>query len=238
MPATTNLPAVTRPAVSIPIGGFKEIYDVDVVDRTLAELPAGTSDALKATYEKMLKAGRHAAHRQARRRARDGAPLRRAAELRRGARRREEADRALRLLLRSRWSSHRCCSSATGNRQDALRAPDLGPPLHRVRLRLDELAHRRLDPVGLVVAMEEPEAGQGLRDLPQRPVRQPAPRASTRSTRRPATRNTTRSGRSTRCSRSTPRASSSTSSSSFRSTPPARSGSRPRTTRRASRTRS
>jgi ATP-dependent Lon protease len=57
MPATTNLPAVTRPAVSIPIGGFKEVYDVDVVDRTLAELPAAASEALKATYEKMLKAG-------------------------------------------------------------------------------------------------------------------------------------------------------------------------------------
>lgn len=57
MAATTNLPAVKRSAVNIPIGGFKEVYDVEVVDRALAELPAGASEALKATYEKMLKAG-------------------------------------------------------------------------------------------------------------------------------------------------------------------------------------
>ena len=238
MPATTNLPAVTRPAVSIPIGGFKEVYDVDVVDRALAELPAGANDALKATYEKMLKAGRHAPHRQARRRARDGAPLRRAAELRGGARRREEADRAVRRLLRSAGARADAAPRRAGHRQDAFRAQDRGAPRHRVRLRVDELAHRRLDPLRLVVAMEEREAGQGLRDLPQRPVRQPAPRASTRSTRRPATLSTTRSARSTRCSRSTPRASSSTSSSRSRSTPRARSGSPPRTTRRASRSRS
>jgi len=57
MPATTNLPAVKRSAVNIPIGGFKEVYDCEVVDRALADLPAGASEALKATYEKMLKAG-------------------------------------------------------------------------------------------------------------------------------------------------------------------------------------
>jgi ATP-dependent Lon protease len=53
MSATTNLPAV----VNIPIAGFKEVYDVDAVDRALAELPSGANEALKATYEKMLKAG-------------------------------------------------------------------------------------------------------------------------------------------------------------------------------------
>jgi ATP-dependent Lon protease len=53
MSATANLPAV----VNIPIAGFKEVYDVDAVDRALAELPAGANEALKATYEKMLKAG-------------------------------------------------------------------------------------------------------------------------------------------------------------------------------------
>jgi len=57
MPAKTNLPAVTRKVVDIPIGGFKEVYDVEAVDRALADLPAGASEALKATYEKMLKAG-------------------------------------------------------------------------------------------------------------------------------------------------------------------------------------
>jgi ATP-dependent Lon protease len=53
MSATANLPAV----VNIPIAGFKAVYDVDAVDRALAELPSGANEALKATYEKMLKAG-------------------------------------------------------------------------------------------------------------------------------------------------------------------------------------
>ncbi len=57
MSATPNLPAVTREPVTIPIAGFKEVYDVDAVDRALAELPSGANEALKATYEKMLKAG-------------------------------------------------------------------------------------------------------------------------------------------------------------------------------------
>jgi ATP-dependent Lon protease len=57
MSATPNLPAVTRGPVNIPIAGFKEVYDVDAVDRALAELPPGANEALKATYEKMLKAG-------------------------------------------------------------------------------------------------------------------------------------------------------------------------------------
>ncbi len=57
MSATPNLPAVPRGPVNIPIAGFKEVYDVDAVDRALAELPAGANEALKATYEKMLKAG-------------------------------------------------------------------------------------------------------------------------------------------------------------------------------------
>jgi ATP-dependent Lon protease len=57
MSATANVPAVTRQPVNIPIGGFKDVYDVDAVDRALAELPPGASDALKVTYEKMLKAG-------------------------------------------------------------------------------------------------------------------------------------------------------------------------------------
>jgi ATP-dependent Lon protease len=57
MSATANLPAVPRSPVNIPIAGFKEVYDVDAVDRALADLPAGANEALKATYEKMLKAG-------------------------------------------------------------------------------------------------------------------------------------------------------------------------------------
>jgi ATP-dependent Lon protease len=44
-------------AVSIPIAGFKDVYDVNEVDRALQELPASANEALKSTYEKMLKAG-------------------------------------------------------------------------------------------------------------------------------------------------------------------------------------
>lgn len=57
MSATANLPARREAPVDIPIAGFKEIYDVDTVDRALQELPPGASDALKTTYEKMIKAG-------------------------------------------------------------------------------------------------------------------------------------------------------------------------------------
>ncbi len=56
MVATANLPAVRGP-VHIPIAGFKDVYDVDAVDRALQELAPGASEALKATYEKMIRAG-------------------------------------------------------------------------------------------------------------------------------------------------------------------------------------
>jgi ATP-dependent Lon protease len=57
MRATANVPAVTRQALNIPIAGFKDVYDVEAVDRALADLPQGANDALKSTYEKMIKAG-------------------------------------------------------------------------------------------------------------------------------------------------------------------------------------
>jgi ATP-dependent Lon protease len=46
-----------RPTVSIPIAGFKDVYDVNAVDRALQELPPSANEALKSTYEKMIKAG-------------------------------------------------------------------------------------------------------------------------------------------------------------------------------------
>src|SRR5204863_2235635 len=48
---------MTTAAVNIPIGGFKDVYDVAEVDRALQELSASANDALKSTYEKMIKAG-------------------------------------------------------------------------------------------------------------------------------------------------------------------------------------
>src|SRR4249920_697131 len=44
-------------AMSLPIAGFKEVYDVVAVDRALQDLSPGASEGLKSTYEKMLKAG-------------------------------------------------------------------------------------------------------------------------------------------------------------------------------------
>src|SRR4051812_22594032 len=44
-------------AASIPIAGFKDVYDLNDVERALAELPASANEALKSTYEKMIKAG-------------------------------------------------------------------------------------------------------------------------------------------------------------------------------------
>ena len=44
-------------SVSIPIAGFKDVYDVTAVDRALQELPASANEALKSLYEKMIKAG-------------------------------------------------------------------------------------------------------------------------------------------------------------------------------------
>src|SRR5229473_3486578 len=48
---------MTTAAVNIPIGGFKDVYDVAEVDRALQELSTSANDALKTTYEKMIKAG-------------------------------------------------------------------------------------------------------------------------------------------------------------------------------------
>jgi len=46
-----------RTEVNIPIAGFKDVYAVADVEHALAELPTGANDALRNTYEKMIKAG-------------------------------------------------------------------------------------------------------------------------------------------------------------------------------------
>ena len=53
MGAAMNLPA----NVPIPIAGFKDVYDVASVDKALQQLPSSASEALKSTYEKMLRVG-------------------------------------------------------------------------------------------------------------------------------------------------------------------------------------
>jgi ATP-dependent Lon protease len=49
--------ATRSPGTSIPIAGFKDVYDVNDVERALSELPASANEALKSVYEKMIKAG-------------------------------------------------------------------------------------------------------------------------------------------------------------------------------------
>jgi ATP-dependent Lon protease len=44
-------------SVTIPIAGFKDLYDVADVEKALHELPASANEALRAVYEKMLRLG-------------------------------------------------------------------------------------------------------------------------------------------------------------------------------------
>src|SRR3977135_2659271 len=44
-------------SVTIPIAGFKDVYDVGGVEKALHELPASANEALRAVYEKMLRLG-------------------------------------------------------------------------------------------------------------------------------------------------------------------------------------
>jgi ATP-dependent Lon protease len=50
--------SVAKPKVScIPIAGFKDVYDVPAVEKALQELSPSANEALRATYEKMLRLG-------------------------------------------------------------------------------------------------------------------------------------------------------------------------------------
>jgi len=43
--------------LSIPVAGFRDLYDVGAVERALQDLPASASEALRAVYEKMVRLG-------------------------------------------------------------------------------------------------------------------------------------------------------------------------------------
>src|SRR5437588_12586102 len=43
--------------VTIPIAGFKDVYDLPSVEKALQELSPGANEALRAIYEKMLRLG-------------------------------------------------------------------------------------------------------------------------------------------------------------------------------------
>src|SRR5919206_286350 len=44
-------------SVTIPIAGFKDVYDVPAVERALQDLAPSANEALRAIYEKMLRLG-------------------------------------------------------------------------------------------------------------------------------------------------------------------------------------
>ncbi|MBL8382025.1 MAG: AAA family ATPase [Burkholderiales bacterium] len=55
--AALPVPFATGNGFSIPIAGFKRVYDCADVEEAMAEVKPGQNDALRDTYEKMLKAG-------------------------------------------------------------------------------------------------------------------------------------------------------------------------------------
>lgn len=57
MPAESLAAAAGGPTPRIAIAGFKQVYDPGRVESALGDLPAGASDALRATYEKMIRSG-------------------------------------------------------------------------------------------------------------------------------------------------------------------------------------
>jgi ATP-dependent Lon protease len=54
MSSNVSLPV---PAATIPLAGFKDVYDTGAVERALQELPPSANEALRALYEKMLRLG-------------------------------------------------------------------------------------------------------------------------------------------------------------------------------------
>ena len=54
MAVIASLPA---PSASIPVAGFKDVYEVAAVEKALQELPQSANEALRSLYEKMLRVG-------------------------------------------------------------------------------------------------------------------------------------------------------------------------------------
>jgi ATP-dependent Lon protease len=54
MAANAPLPV---PTASIPLAGFKDVYNVAAVEKALQDLPPSANEALRALYEKMLRVG-------------------------------------------------------------------------------------------------------------------------------------------------------------------------------------
>ena len=54
MAAIASLPV---PSASIPVAGFKDVYEVTAVEKALQDLPQSANEALRSLYEKMLRVG-------------------------------------------------------------------------------------------------------------------------------------------------------------------------------------
>ena len=54
MSSNVSLPV---PSPTIPVAGFKDVYDTAAVEKALQDLPPSASEALRALYEKMLRLG-------------------------------------------------------------------------------------------------------------------------------------------------------------------------------------
>jgi len=54
MSSNVSLPV---PSPTIPVAGFKDVYDTAAVEKALQDLPPSSSEALRALYEKMLRLG-------------------------------------------------------------------------------------------------------------------------------------------------------------------------------------
>ena len=54
MSASALLPV---PTASIPVAGFKDVYNIAAVEKALQDLPQSANEALRALYEKMLRVG-------------------------------------------------------------------------------------------------------------------------------------------------------------------------------------
>ncbi len=222
----------------IPIAGFKDVYDVSDVEKALQELAPGSNEALRAVYDKMLRVGGQRFTVKPSTMPPIDALFDELPNFGAGARGHPQAARPVSRFERPDRAAADAAARRTGHRQDTFCAAHRAAARHRLRLRADELAHRRLDPVRRLLAVEEREARQGIRHLPARRLRQPGDggrRARQDLGRRPVrpARRAVQPARERR-----PRPASSTSSSSCRSTPRARCGSRPRTRRRTFRSRS
>ncbi len=221
--------------VAIPIAGFKDVYDVPTVEKALQRAVSHRERGAAHALREDGAPRRPALHGQALGAAGDGAPVRRAAELHRGARRHPQAPRAVHRLRTTRSSCRRCCCSASpasARRTSRARWPQLlgtgfgfvpmssltagwvlsGASSQWKNAKPGKVFDTFLngDYANPVIVVDELDkaSGDGQYDPARRALRAARDRR--------------------------PRRASSTSSSSCRSTPPARCGSPPPTTRRAS----